>query len=155
MGPSAPRPPRCSNNEKASDRDALQAKIDLHLRNQARLALARMAGGACLTFALASCFRKDWHSPDHRPPTSQPAPLPANRGAQQGNTSTPISRHLAGSLAPLRVAKSPVTFLVATLRWPPVRGAAGLDFRGAQYLGKAATHMLDTWSTVGSAIAGA
>ena len=36
---------------------------------------------------------------------------------------TPVSRHIAGSPAPLRVARSPVTFLVR--------------------------HMLDTWSTVG------
>ena len=37
------------------------------------------------------------------------------------------ARH-TGSPAPLRVARSPVVFLVATLRWPPVRCAAGLDF---------------------------
>ena len=36
-----------------------------------------------------------------------------------------------GRLLPKRVVRSPVTFLVDTLRWPPVRCAAGLDFRGA------------------------
>ena len=35
---------------------------------------------------------------------------------------------VSGSPAPLLVAISPVVFLVATLRWPPVRGAAGLVF---------------------------
>ena len=34
----------------------------------------------------------------------------------------------AGSPAPPWVARSPVAFLVATLRWPPDRCAAGLDF---------------------------
>ena len=35
---------------------------------------------------------------------------------------------LSGSPAPLRVARSPVVFLVATPRWPPVRCAARLFF---------------------------
>ena len=46
----------------------------------------------------------------------------------------------AGSHAPLRVARSLVAFLVATLLWPPDRYAAGLDFlwgaeaRGGRHL---------------------
>ena len=35
VGPSAPSPPRNSNKDEAKDLDALQARIELHLRNQA------------------------------------------------------------------------------------------------------------------------
>ena len=49
------------------------------------------------------------------------------------------SARVSGSPAPLRVVRSPVAFLVTTLRWQPVRCAAGLVFCGAQYLGKAAS----------------
>ena len=59
---------------------------------------------------------------------------------------TPISRHLAGSPAPLRVARSPVTFLVATLRWPPAAALTDWPFCGAQHLGKTATLVPSRWS---------
>ena len=62
------------------------------------------------------------------------------RGARQGTPSRHAhSRHLAGSPAPLRVGRSPVTF------WSPLFGgrqSAALPnwtFCGAQYLGKVAT----------------
>ena len=51
----------------------------------------------------------------------------AERRWPQRNTVVHSAR-VSGSPAPLRVAKSPVTSLVATLRWPPVRCAAGLVF---------------------------
>ena len=44
---------------------------ELHLRSQTWRELARMAGGSCLSFAFANWLKKFWHSPDHRPPTSQ------------------------------------------------------------------------------------
>ena len=43
-------------------------------------------------------------------------------------------------VAPLRVVRSPVTFLVTTLRWPPVRFAAGLVF-----LWRAEARKVATW----------
>ncbi len=63
VGPSPPRPPRYSNNDKAKDRDAQKARMELHLRSQAWRTLARMAGGSCLTFAFANWLKKFWHSP--------------------------------------------------------------------------------------------
>ena len=39
VGPSAPRPPRCISNDRARDRDAQQARMELHLRSQAWRAL--------------------------------------------------------------------------------------------------------------------
>ena len=51
-----------------------------------------------------------------------------------------------GSPAPLRVARSPVAFLVATPRWPPAAALPVWTFCGAQYLGKAATLVPSRWS---------
>ena len=91
---------------------------------------------------------------------------PRHRGAQQGDVlpHTPISGHLAGLPAPLRVAKSPVTFVVTTLRWPPAPLRCQTGLRGAQRLEKVATRCtgmvfcpqarLCAWSTVESAVTG-
>ena len=56
----------CSSNDKAKDLDAQQARMELHLRSQVWRAVARMAGGSCLTFAFADLLKKFWHL-DHRP----------------------------------------------------------------------------------------
>ena len=93
MGPSAPRPPRCSSSDHAKDRDAQQARMELHLRSQAWKALARMAGGSCLTFAFANWPKKFWHSPDHRPPTSQ---------AKTTNRARPLAPESSGYVVSLR-----------------------------------------------------
>ena len=53
---------------------------------------------------------------------------------------------VSGSPAPLRVARSPVVFLVATLRWPPAAALPVWTFCGAQYLGKTATLVPSRWS---------
>ena len=68
-------------------------------------------------------------------------PDPCHRGVRQRLGGPLFSGRLirippssvSGSPAPLQVDRSPVTFLVTTLRWPPVRCAAGLVFlRGAE-----------------------
>ena len=65
-----------------------------------------------------------------------------------GRSVTPLSTQLSlsGSPAPLRVARSPVVFLVATLRWPPAAALPVWTFCGAQYLGKTATLVPSRWS---------
>ena len=55
------------------------------------------------------------------------------------------ARH-SGSPAPLRVARSPVVFLVATLRWPPAAALPVWTLFSAQYLGKTATLVPSRWS---------
>ena len=87
-----------------------------------------------------------------RPVTSWSATPRAWRGSSFGSPRPypTICRHWVAS--PLRVVRSPVVFLVATLRWPPVRCAAGLvllwgaEAREDRHLvGLFATrHMLDT-----------
>ena len=66
-------------------------------------------------------------------------PRPVQTGG--GRSVTPLfhSARVFGSPAPHRVARSPVTFLVTTLRWPPVRCAARPVFLWAQHIGKAAS----------------
>ena len=68
----------------------------------------------CRRFPLRAC--------NQRPPR-----LVQTRG---GCSVTPLSTELVflGRLLFFGVARSPVTFLVTTLRWPPVRCAAGLVF---------------------------
>ena len=53
----------------------------------------------------------------------------------------------------LRQVRSPFAFLVATLRWPPVRDGAGLAFFGPQNLGKPPSGVL-RWSCCPQAHAG-
>ena len=55
------------------------------------------------------------------------------------------ARH-SGSPAPLRVARSPVVFLVATLRWPPAAALPVWTFCSAQFLGKTTTLVPSRWS---------
>ena len=56
--------------DKAKDRDTQQPRMELHIRSQTWRALARMAGGSCLTFAFADWLKKfcafDFASKDHQ-----------------------------------------------------------------------------------------
>ena len=73
-------PPRCSSNDKAKDRDAQQARMELHLRSQAWRALARMAGGfmpdlrlrqlAQKVLALTRPSASDFAGKNHQPGTA-------------------------------------------------------------------------------------
>ena len=63
----------------------------------------------------------------HKPCVHHRPPRPVQTGGGVAEHRRPLSSH-AGSPAPPWVAESPVAFLVATLWWPPVRCAAGVDF---------------------------
>ena len=56
------------------------------------------------------------------------------------------SARRTGSPAPLRVVRSPVVSLVATLRWPPAAALPVWTFCSAQYLGETATLVPSRWS---------
>ena len=68
--PSAPCPPRRSNNDIANACAAQQESAVLHLLNQARLATSLISRGSDRALALASCLKKSCASSDHRPPVS-------------------------------------------------------------------------------------
>ena len=60
-------------------------------------------------------------------PFSDSAARESRSSTKRRFTTESISRHLAGSPAPLQVVRSPVTFLVTTRPWSAVHCAAALD----------------------------